>query len=75
VIPHTRTSPLGAFARHAVAGAIVISPVGKRRRDAYPPSRIIDLRLKSVKKAADFGQIVLSWTAPGDDFNVGRGKL
>lgn len=37
--------------------------------DVFPPSQITDL-----KATSDEDEISLTWTAPGDDFDVGRGK-
>ena len=36
-------------------------------------SRITDLRIKTYSSKKEF--ITLLWTAPGDDFNEGEGKL
>lgn len=37
--------------------------------DQYPPNQITDLQA-----TLDGEKISLTWTAPGDDFDVGRGK-
>lgn len=37
--------------------------------DQYPPSQITDLQA-----ILDGEEITLTWTAPGDDFDVGKGK-
>lgn len=37
--------------------------------DLYPPSQITDLEATS-----DEDEIRITWTAPGDDFDVGTGK-
>lgn len=37
--------------------------------DVFPPSQITDL-----KATSDEDEISLTWTAPGDDFDVGKGK-
>ena len=37
--------------------------------DLYPPNRITDLQA-----TLDGEEISLTWTAPGDDYDVGRGK-
>ena len=39
--------------------------------DVYPPSRILDL---SARVDIDRGVFLLSWTAPGGNFNEGTGK-
>lgn len=37
--------------------------------DLYPPSQITDL-----EATPDGDEISLTWTAPGDNFDVGKGK-
>lgn len=37
--------------------------------DLFPPSQITDLEATSNED-----EINLTWTAPGDDFDVGKGK-
>jgi hypothetical protein len=40
--------------------------------DVYPPNRILDL---SARVDIDRGVFLLSWTAPGGNFNEGTGEL
>jgi hypothetical protein len=58
------------FSRTASGGAFVMSnvPIGPLP-DVYPPNRITDLQA-----TLDGEEISLTWTAPGDDYDVGRGK-
>ena len=58
------------FSRTASGGAFVMSnvPIGPLP-DQYPPNRITDLQA-----TLDGEEISLTWTAPGDDYDVGRGK-
>lgn len=61
---------LESFTRIASGGAFVISNVSKLPLpDLYPPSQITDLEATS-----DEDEIKITWTAPGDDFDVGTGK-
>uniref|UniRef100_A0A8D1TST5 VWFA domain-containing protein n=2 Tax=Sus scrofa TaxID=9823 RepID=A0A8D1TST5_PIG len=61
---------LESFTRIASGGAFVISNVSKLPLpDLYPPSQITDLEATS-----DEDEIRITWTAPGDDFDVGTGK-
>ncbi|XP_076976495.1 calcium-activated chloride channel regulator 4 [Tamandua tetradactyla] len=56
------------FSRTATGGAFVVSNVPNLPRpDLYPPSQITDLGAR-----LDGDQINLTWTAPGDDFDVGK---
>uniref|UniRef100_A0A8D1Y242 Calcium-activated chloride channel regulator 1 n=1 Tax=Sus scrofa TaxID=9823 RepID=A0A8D1Y242_PIG len=58
---------LESFTRIASGGAFVISNVSKLPLpDLYPPSQITDLEATS-----DEDEIRITWTAPGDDFDVG----
>lgn len=63
---HSRTAP--PFQRHLTFGVLeVVSPPNPR--DLTPPSRILDLR---VEVNDTVHEIFLRWTAPGDDWDVGR---
>ncbi|XP_053448781.1 calcium-activated chloride channel regulator 4 [Nycticebus coucang] len=56
------------FSRTASGGAFVVSQVpSSPLPDVYPPSQITDL-----DAAPDGDEIILMWTAPGDDFDVGK---
>lgn len=56
------------FSRTASGGAFVMSNVPTRPfSDPYPPNQITDLQA-----TLDGEKISLTWTAPGDDFDVGR---
>ncbi|XP_037671963.1 calcium-activated chloride channel regulator 4 [Choloepus didactylus] len=57
-----------SFSRTASGGAFVVSNVSKLPLpDLYPPSQITDL-----DASPDGDQISLTWTAPGDNFDVGK---
>ncbi|XP_047641362.1 calcium-activated chloride channel regulator 4-like [Phacochoerus africanus] len=61
---------LESFTRIASGGAFVISNVSKLPLpDLYPPSQITDLEATS-----DEDEIRITWTAPGDDFDVGTAE-
>uniref|UniRef100_A0ABM5G8L8 Calcium-activated chloride channel regulator 2-like n=1 Tax=Pogona vitticeps TaxID=103695 RepID=A0ABM5G8L8_9SAUR len=59
---------LGAFSRIASGGSFIVSDVPPGpSTDVFPPCKIIDLH------AGTEGDIVvLTWTAPGDDFDEGQ---
>lgn len=61
------------FSRTASGGAFVVSQFPNTPNvplpDVFPPSQITDLDATS-----EGDQIKLTWTAPGDDFDVGKGK-
>ncbi|XP_032483134.1 calcium-activated chloride channel regulator 4 [Phocoena sinus] len=58
-----------SFTRIASGGAFVVSDVPNLPSsiDLFPPSQITDL-----KATSDEDGISLTWTAPGDDFDVGK---
>ncbi|XP_025972242.2 calcium-activated chloride channel regulator 2 [Dromaius novaehollandiae] len=58
----------GGFHRTAAGGSFIISavPVGPYA-DVFPPCKIIDLDAR-----IEDNKVVLSWTAPGDDFDKGQ---
>uniref|UniRef100_A0A452T3U2 Calcium-activated chloride channel regulator 1 n=1 Tax=Ursus maritimus TaxID=29073 RepID=A0A452T3U2_URSMA len=61
---------LESFTRTASGGAFVISNVSKLPLpDLYPPSQITDL-----EATPDGDEISLTWTAPGDNFDVGKAE-
>ncbi|XP_006169767.1 calcium-activated chloride channel regulator 4 [Tupaia chinensis] len=56
------------FSRMASGGAFVVSQVTPGSvADVFPPSQITDL-----DATPDGDEITLTWTAPGDDFDVGK---
>ncbi|XP_007116032.2 calcium-activated chloride channel regulator 4 [Physeter macrocephalus] len=65
---NTQTN-LESFTRTASGGAFVVSNVPSLSSvtDVFPPSQITDLEATS-----DDDEISLTWTAPGDDFDVGK---
>ncbi|XP_006831134.1 PREDICTED: calcium-activated chloride channel regulator 4-like [Chrysochloris asiatica] len=59
---------LESFSRTVSGGEFVVSNIPKfPLSDVYPPSQITDLDAKP-----DGDQITLTWTAPGDNFDVGK---
>lgn len=60
---------LESFTRTATGGAFVVSNISLPLPDLYPPSQITDL-----EATRDEDMISLTWTAPGDDFDVGTVK-
>ncbi|XP_054422811.1 calcium-activated chloride channel regulator 4 [Pteronotus mesoamericanus] len=56
-----------SFTRTASGGAFMVSNVTNSLLDLYPPSQITDL-----EATLDADVIQLTWTAPGDDFDVGK---
>ncbi|TKC45458.1 hypothetical protein EI555_021655, partial [Monodon monoceros] len=65
---NTQTN-LESFTRIASGGAFVVSDVPNlpSSTDVFPPTQITDL-----KATSDEDEISLTWTAPGDDFDVGK---
>nr|XP_034979595.1 calcium-activated chloride channel regulator 1-like [Zootoca vivipara] len=65
---------LGSFSRVASGGSFVVSGVpntGTKPQDVFPPCQITDLE---VELAADDDEFLLSWTAPGNDYDVGQAE-
>lgn len=61
---------LESFTRTASGGAFVVSNISTLPLpDLYPPSQITDL-----EATLNGDEINLTWTAPGDNFDVGKGK-
>ena len=44
-------------------------------KDISPPNRISDLSTANIDTSIDHNIINISWTAPGGDWNYGRGKI
>ena len=64
--------PTGAFTRttdgvSGVSSIIHLLAVPNRGEDKMPPARITDLRIEMLEN----GQLVATWTAPGDDYDFG----
>ncbi|XP_053247826.1 calcium-activated chloride channel regulator 1-like [Podarcis raffonei] len=64
---------LGSFSRVASGGSFVVSEVPNNPNaiDVFPPCQITDLE---VELAADDDEFLLSWTAPGNDYDVGQAE-
>lgn len=63
---------LGKFSRIASGGTFVMSGViPGSSSDAFPPSRITDLEVE----LNDEDEFLLSWTAPGNDYDTGKGNI
>lgn len=67
---------LGKFSRIASGGSFVMSgvpvnPAPGNSSDFFPPSRITDLEAK----LNDEDEFLLSWTAPGNDYDKGKGNI
>ncbi|XP_060132734.1 calcium-activated chloride channel regulator 1-like [Zootoca vivipara] len=63
---------LGSFSRVASGGSFVVSGVPNTKPpDVFPPCQITDLE---VELAADDDEFLLSWTAPGNDYDVGQAE-
>lgn len=60
----------GGFHRTAVGESFIISAVPMGPHAVFPPCEIIDL----VARIGD-DKVILSWTAPGNDFDKGRGMF
>ena len=65
--------PASPFHRQAVGPAVFVGQGLSSRSDVAPPSRVLDLRMKSV--AEDSLYVTLEWSAPGDNYDQGRGNM
>lgn len=61
----------GGFSRTAVGDSFTVSavPIGPYI-DIFPPCKIIDLDARM-----EDDKVILTWTAPGDDFDKGQGMF
>jgi hypothetical protein len=64
--------PASPFHRQAVGPAVFVAQGLSSRTDVAPPSRVLDLRMKSVTE--DSLYVTLEWSAPGDNYDQGRGN-
>ncbi|XP_061489543.1 calcium-activated chloride channel regulator 1-like [Rhineura floridana] len=64
---------LGNFSRVASGGSFVVAgvPPAGSPSDVFPPCRITDLE---VELADDDDEFLLSWTAPGNDYDTGKAE-
>ncbi|XP_066577788.1 calcium-activated chloride channel regulator 1 isoform X2 [Amia ocellicauda] len=56
----------GDFSRSAMGGTVKVTRVPDVPQDNFPPSRVTDLTASLLD-----GSVLLQWTAPGDDYNMG----
>ncbi|KAF7234719.1 Calcium-activated chloride channel regulator 1, partial [Varanus komodoensis] len=66
--PDDMEAQLGRFSRTASGGSFVMSGVPAVPTDVFPPCQITDLEVQ----LDDDDQFLLSWTAPGDDYDLGQ---
>jgi hypothetical protein len=67
------TIPASSFQRQAAGPAFYVRQGLSGRVDVAPPSRVIDFHVSSVVN--DSLYVELEWSAPGDDFDQGKGKM
>ena len=67
------TIPAASFMRQAAGPTFYVKQGLSGRRDVTPPSRVIDFHVVSVVNDSLF--VELEWTAPGNDFDQGKGTL
>ena len=77
----TTDSPTGTFERVAVGDAYTVSNYDPviANKDITPPSRITDIQVidihSGLSSTSTTRNYTITWTAPGDDANVGQGKI
>uniref|UniRef100_T1JCB1 VWFA domain-containing protein n=1 Tax=Strigamia maritima TaxID=126957 RepID=T1JCB1_STRMM len=69
VVPITKSIPADTFSRVTNGGVFHITNMANTTIN-FPPSRITDLRIKEFRP--QFGQVVLTWTAPGNSYDKGK---
>lgn len=70
-MPHIATVPTGSFVRKIAGTSFYVENSVPLEEDPYPPGRVTDLRVERVLDSAS--EIKLSWTAPGGDYDKGKG--
>ena len=61
--------PTGRFSRYQVGPVVhLLSVPSQTSSDQMPPARITDLKLEVLTEGS---QVLATWTAPGDDFDIG----
>lgn len=70
-VPHIATVPTGSFVRKIAGTSFYVENSVPLEEDPYPPGRVTDLRVERVLDSAS--EIKLSWTAPGGDYDKGKG--
>ena len=68
-----KTSPTGAFTRITSGPAFYVSAGYSLTRDISPPTRIPDFSL--LEQDLSSLSISLAWSAPGGDYDTGKGDL
>ena len=66
-------TPADPFQRYSLVGYMDVKSVAPPNADFFPPSKVIDLKV--TEASYDSSRITLEWTAVGDDFDEGNGKL
>ena len=67
------TIPASSFMRQAAGPTFYVKQGLSGRRDVAPPSRVIDFHVSSIVN--DSLYVELQWSAPGDDYDQGKGEL
>ena len=77
--PVSSTIPTPSFTRLVTAASFYMTEGVQffirngmpKSQDLFPPSRVTDLRVKTYDDADGRLDVVVAWTAPGGDFNIG----
>ena len=67
------TIPASSFMRQAAGPTFYVKQGLSGRRDVTPPSRVIDFHVASIVN--DSLYVELEWTAPGNNYDQGKGKF
>ena len=65
------TIPASSFMRQAAGPTFYVKQGLSGRRDVVPPSRVIDFHVSSIVN--DSLYVELEWTAPGNNYDQGKG--
>ena len=69
-LPEYYNIPTSPFERVFSGQSFINIGYNSSKPDYFPPSRITDLKLKNYVNRTLYA--TLEWTAPGDDYNIGR---
>ena len=72
-MPHRETIPSAPFKRQSAGPGVYLRQGISPSVDIAPPTRILDFHVARIVENSLY--VELEWSAPGGDFDQGKGKL